>query len=842
MRASRLLLLLTILAFSLAPADTQAPEARAAARRALERLFPAPQPAALVAERALAPALSSALGCELVAGLPLSTAIDVYRLDFALDGAPFAMHVSADGSLTQPCDERVANLGAGVIPLLREGVDGDGDGWRDRDDACPQIAGSDADARPGCPRPAPDDGDGDGVLNAADRCPEQAGSPFAEGCALLRDRDGDGAPDDSDICPDQRGIIRGGFALGCPADGSGASSQGRAPDATCHVNGDSLPIFSEPGDEGSITDWIIPALALPRHSAVLARTADGAWLQLASGWVRATQLRGACYNIPLINAAAGDASGCFMRPSGARVTVREGPNGRIVSRLESHETQAVLGRNHAGDWLFFRGGWASLDQLELSGVCDSLPALNPAQVGSGVIDLCPPGFVGYLTPRISIGTATARVASTTLANRLRAAPALDAELIGEIPPRTIIDAVLDGPACNLAFVWWQVQVDGVVGWTVESDLNAYHYYLEPMPNSGSGLASADKDSPRAPTTVALPASGRMIHSGNIQRLDTVHLLQVNSPQAVAWSPSGQLAIVQGNGQIALYASPTFARVNDVSLAPPIAGATAVAFTPTGWQLIIGGADGSISLASLASDVSPRALPSFGALPSPVRALTSSHVGDRLAAISGDESLSISRRAGALQLWSASGVAPAGSQLSLPLAFPYPLTAVAFSRDDRWLAVSGETERGNRAALWVYDVATGALEFSKPLVPTLGHALLRAAPTADLGDFVYSSGDSLYQLALESGADLRFYHQGGGVLQQLAFRPHVIAGAEALMALLLRDRLGRAELHISNALSAKSPTTRLPIEASALAFSEDGAMLALAQADQNRVLILGVPAG
>jgi outer membrane protein OmpA-like peptidoglycan-associated protein len=73
--------------------------------------------------------------------------------------------------------------------------DADGDGFPDRDDACPQEAGV---APDGCPAPA--DPDGDGFLGDDDACPQEAGVA-PDGCPDLdADRDGILVPDDA--CPD----------------------------------------------------------------------------------------------------------------------------------------------------------------------------------------------------------------------------------------------------------------------------------------------------------------------------------------------------------------------------------------------------------------------------------------------------------------------------------------------------------------------------------------------------------------------------------------------------------------------------------------------------------------
>ena len=97
------------------------------------------------------------------------------------------------------------------------GVDTDGDGVYDKDDACPEVAGLEEFG--GCP-----DSDGDGITDKEDACPNRAGSAEMNGCP---DTDGDGLSDIEDACPNRAGTAQMG---GCPdTDGDGVSDK----DDTC---------------------------------------------------------------------------------------------------------------------------------------------------------------------------------------------------------------------------------------------------------------------------------------------------------------------------------------------------------------------------------------------------------------------------------------------------------------------------------------------------------------------------------------------------------------------------------------------------------------------------------
>ncbi len=95
------------------------------------------------------------------------------------------------------------------------GADGpsdvDGDGVKDKKDACPNEAG--LKEFNGCP-----DTDGDGIIDSEDNCPTEAGDILYGGCP---DSDGDGVIDGDDACPNDAGPLGG-----CPdSDGDGVADK-----------------------------------------------------------------------------------------------------------------------------------------------------------------------------------------------------------------------------------------------------------------------------------------------------------------------------------------------------------------------------------------------------------------------------------------------------------------------------------------------------------------------------------------------------------------------------------------------------------------------------------------
>ena len=681
------------------------------------------------------------------------------------------------------------------------------------------------------------DRDGDGSPDARDRCPEQAGAAAANGCALMRDDDGDGVPDRVDICSANPGVMRPDFALGCPADGSGSSQRRRSADDVCRASGDASIYLDrqEDTDKAGILSEVL-------ERSIIGRTAAMDWYQLASGWVKSGELRlsGACYNIPLVNPTPGSATGCYLRPRAEYANVRQAPGGKHVTRLYANRSFPVLGRDLNADWLYFRAGWVNRAVLALSGSCDELPILDPAKVATGVINFCAPDYPGLLPPRIDIGERNAQITSHSIANRLRAAPDIAAEQIGEIPPRAVLDAVLDGPACKDTHVWWQVESAGVVGWTVESDLNFNYYYLE-LTTSDDAASRASKNPLVGTLSFAgQPRSNRIIHSANAVALDTIGLLAVEAPRAIAWSPDGtELAVVTDGGLLLLYSYPDLKPKSSHDPANEWRQATAIVYRSAGSALAIGGEDGSVTTVDMESEQPVAEAISLGEVAGPVRGIAWSRAGDKLAAVSGDESLRLARRAGSLKLWALAEPSIASSKILLHYNFPYPLTAVAFSADDRFMAITGESVADENAALWIYDLSTGELLFSKALVPMRGASRVVASSERTLGDFVYNSGDSLYQIYAESGEGSRIYHRAGELLPHFAFRWQVIPDAEALLAVATVARNGDNRLRIANALNHQSPTVAFDVAPSAIAFSPDGRALAVAETAADRVRVLGV---
>jgi len=117
------------------------------------------------------------------------------------------------------------------------GKDTDGDGVKDKDDVCPEVAG--LEQFDGCP-----DSDGDGIQDSEDSCPNEAGLAAFNGCP---DSDGDGFPDKEDLCPDVAGLEQ---FNGCPdTDGDGVmDSKDECPNEAGPIENKGCPVVDTDGD------------------------------------------------------------------------------------------------------------------------------------------------------------------------------------------------------------------------------------------------------------------------------------------------------------------------------------------------------------------------------------------------------------------------------------------------------------------------------------------------------------------------------------------------------------------------------------------------------------------
>lgn len=184
----------------------------------------------------------------------------------------------------------------------------------------------------------------------------------------------------------------------------------------------------------------------------------------------------------------------------------------------------------------------------------------------------------YPRSRVNIGTLATGTLTT---NRLREQPSTTAALITEIPNEAVF-IIAAGPQCDdEGIVWWQVDFDGVLGWTAEAQ--AAERFIEPrLPDALPQLATL---TPEASTNISVIAR-----------------LQGNLLDAITISPNGEtLAMLGASGSdaVVLY------NLNDLTAQPRYIDGDAtfldLDFHPNGGQVLLGDAGGGVRLWNLLPD-------------------------------------------------------------------------------------------------------------------------------------------------------------------------------------------------------------------------------------------------
>lgn len=242
--------------------------------------------------------------------------------------------------------------------------------------------------------------------------------------------------------------------------------------------------------------------------SVNGRNADDTWLSVmvpggtqAPYWLSRVAVIGStgagCLTLPVLQANTTSpqspnvpATGCLLTPIDDFANVRSAPTTEAgqVARIQAGTSSAILGRNAEQTWYRISEGWVLFSVVNLSGECGSIPLLDSSTdledvqpvTGIDAQYLCDFPSDLYLEPRIQLGRSTARVESGGLPNVLREQPSTNAPNIGNAQPGRTFDQVLVGPACNQGYVWWYVEIDELRGWTAESDGNGNAYFVEPV--------------------------------------------------------------------------------------------------------------------------------------------------------------------------------------------------------------------------------------------------------------------------------------------------------------------------------------------------------------------------
>jgi WD40 domain-containing protein len=151
--------------------------------------------------------------------------------------------------------------------------------------------------------------------------------------------------------------------------------------------------------------------------------------------------------------------------------------------------------------------------------------ITPDTIDSSVPCPAPEPGVVYMPTRLTTGI-QARVAAGP-PNNQRSAPGIDAPFLGDIPGGAVIK-VAAGPECMDGLVWWQVDFDGRLGWTVEGRDGTY--WLETIPG------------------IPLPENLPAITVDNVSSLVEISRTENNVIPELTASPDGKtVAVLGGRG-------------------------------------------------------------------------------------------------------------------------------------------------------------------------------------------------------------------------------------------------------------------------------------------------------
>lgn len=117
-----------------------------------------------------------------------------------------------------------------------------------------------------------------------------------------------------------------------------------------------------------------------------------------------------------------------------------------------------------------QSGSAVLQPTPTANTIPTIQAVQPVATAAPVT--CP----GSLVSRLRVGE-KGRVTPGD-ANNLREQPSTSAARIGQIPGSGEF-LILDGPVCAAGYAWWQVNYNGLIGWTVESGNGEYWLEMRP---------------------------------------------------------------------------------------------------------------------------------------------------------------------------------------------------------------------------------------------------------------------------------------------------------------------------------------------------------------------------
>lgn len=408
----------------------------------------------------------------------------------------------------------------------------------------------------------------------------------------------------------------------------------------------------------------------------------------------------------------------------------------------------------------------------------------------------------YLRIRLAFGS-QARVVPG-LPNNLRAQPTTESALVGEIPGGSIF-SVISGPQCGEGFVWWQVNYDGAVGWTVEG--RDGEYWIEPLP------------------PLDLPPVRPLISKDNASQLNEIARLHGNFVPRVAFAPDAKLlAVLGGRGSEGVWVYNVEKLSETPRILPDDGLLSALVFSPTRPQILTGGLDGRVTLFEIRREAPILQSLVLQTHQSDVVAVAFNPAGDQFlsAGNSALTNVDIADKSNVILLWDLDNVAQAAA-LAAHLG---KVRALAFSPNGALIASGGLD-----AAVQLWALADNKWQVLRTWQQGAGVYTLAFSPD---GSLIAAGGErgtvKIWRVA--DGAETVNIGGQTGYISAVAFSPD-----GALLAVASDDgtvNIWDLNAQITVPLITLKGTYERVLSA---AFSPDGTLLAIATSD-NTVRIFG----
>lgn len=539
----------------------------------------------------------SSLGCSLVQGTPLGRSITTYRIVLTFESGDYVVYVSSDATLVQLCDPRFPGIGSATpIPGVEVTCDATLNAETVNLYPAPQLSETPS-----------------ATVSNTQTYPVIARTADAGWYQLT-------VPDGIE------GVSYWSEAATVTIAGDGCNTLQVYAAPQTNVNADCVATVAQerasayvtPVVNESVPDFIFTGTEYP----VAERTGDNGWYRLLVPfdssrpyWVQAFELEVSgdnCGEVPVVTAL--NTTGCTLTPAGEFANVRSSPSteAQLLTSILQGSFHDVFARNETDTWYLIEQGWVAGVVATLSGGCSTLQvssqvigaggitgssvagnaaaptptpatatgAVAPTQVAQGAvvtgevpaIYICLPDSDLYLPPRIQAGSATAQVEAGGIPNRLRTDPSTEAPQVGMAQPGRTFDEVIAGPACNQRFTWWLVEIDGVRGWTAESNGRTGEYFISPTTGGNVAEAAPATEAPAETTNVepsTLDATGLLLPSENA------------NVSSLAFSPDGTILITADNVDANLQVWDTATDERNPVVLPHNAPITQVAYSTQG---------------------------------------------------------------------------------------------------------------------------------------------------------------------------------------------------------------------------------------------------------------------